>query len=419
MNSLPPHARGLWTFNSLNAINFTIAMGSPLVLTARFLGAGEGLLGFLIALTPFFAVLQLPAARYADRFGYRTLVFAGWRARAVILLLAAPLPLFVGRAPALALLTVFTFLMVAFNAIRGFASGSWLPWLKQVIPAEQVGRYFSIESFLMNLAILSTLLVSGWFLGHSPPAWHYTALFAAAGLVGLGSVLPLRRVPEARGLQTPDLRIKSLEWVKTIWRNSEFRHAVRWGSFNSAVLTATPGFVVLYLKEVNGLSAGTVVGLTSLAPLGAMLAAVMLRGHLDRVGSRPVLITAAIGFFSIYAFWFLHASLGCPPSLAILAPFFFCSGLINNAAGLAGGRLALRVCPHENATLAMAFWQVIQAVGSAVFAVAWGYVLEALRAAPAFGQSSRAPFVIYFGCTLVFMSISAILLRRVREPVGE
>jgi len=68
---LPDYTRSLLGFQLLNAINFTIAIGTPMVLLAKHLGASEAMIGVLISLTPFFNILQLPAATFAKKWGIR------------------------------------------------------------------------------------------------------------------------------------------------------------------------------------------------------------------------------------------------------------------------------------------------------------------------------------------------------------
>jgi hypothetical protein len=52
---LPAFTRRLIGFQVLNAVNFTIALGSPMVLAAKMLGAGETTIGLLLA-----AMVALP-----------------------------------------------------------------------------------------------------------------------------------------------------------------------------------------------------------------------------------------------------------------------------------------------------------------------------------------------------------------------
>ena len=65
------------SFQALNAMSYTIALGSPLTLFARELGATASILGLIAAFTPLLAMLQLLVAPYAAKVGYRPVVMRG------------------------------------------------------------------------------------------------------------------------------------------------------------------------------------------------------------------------------------------------------------------------------------------------------------------------------------------------------
>lgn len=412
---LPPYARHLLAFGFMNAVCYTIALGAPMVLCARYLGASESLVGFLLALTPLFTALQLPAARYADLWGYQRLMMAGWRTRAYMVLLMAPLPLLAGRFPGSLLLFTFTVLGIAFNAIRGFASGAWNPWLKQMIVPEQLGRYIAIESIVANIAALLTLLACGLVLGHNPGGYHYAALLLLSGLAGVFSVLPLGRAPATPPPETPPPRERMRTVARRVWANAEYRRLIRFATMNSFALGGVAGFNVLFFKEIVGIGEGRVVFLTALGLIGAMTGAFFLGRYVDRTGSRPVMRVAGIGHLAFFAFLTVYAALGAPFTPLLLGIVVALGGIIGNAAGVAGGRLILNTCPREDLTVAMAISQVAQSLSAGLATVLWGFLLEWMRAPEAFGHDSRWPFFLFYVLTFALVGISQLLLHHVRE----
>jgi len=167
---LPGHARWLMLFQALNAVNFTIALGAPMVLTARYLGADESILGLLISLTPFLATLQIIGTGIADRWGYRKLMIVGWASRAFMLLPAMATPLLIGRFAPEILVWIFFAALFAFNAIRGVSGCAWFPWLKLLIPEKGRGYYLGMEQRAINFCVLMTLIVAGSILAGAPAA---------------------------------------------------------------------------------------------------------------------------------------------------------------------------------------------------------------------------------------------------------
>ncbi|MCW1969599.1 MAG: hypothetical protein KIH69_015925, partial [Anaerolineae bacterium] len=77
-STLPKEIKYAYLFMALNTASFQIALGSPLILFAREIGASALVLGFIAGLTPLLSTLQLPMASVARRIGYRNLMFRGW-----------------------------------------------------------------------------------------------------------------------------------------------------------------------------------------------------------------------------------------------------------------------------------------------------------------------------------------------------
>ncbi|MGF1573777.1 MAG: MFS transporter [Sumerlaeia bacterium] len=140
----PEGVRWLFIFQSFNAINFTIAMGSPMILLIRFLGGSELHVGIVIAIPALMVVLQLISSRLVERLGYRGSMMVGWGLRSLLLLFIVPLPLLVGQYSPEFLLGVLIAAQLGFNIIRGLTSGAWFPWLSQLIPESIRGKYIGI-----------------------------------------------------------------------------------------------------------------------------------------------------------------------------------------------------------------------------------------------------------------------------------
>jgi hypothetical protein len=80
-SAYPAGALNVNGFSFFNAVSFQIVLGAPVILFAKSLGASSFLLGTIAALTPLLNILQLLAARFFHRTGYKRFVLAGWGAR--------------------------------------------------------------------------------------------------------------------------------------------------------------------------------------------------------------------------------------------------------------------------------------------------------------------------------------------------
>lgn len=415
---LPPFTNRLIGFQVLNAINFTIAIGSPMVLAAKLMGARETLIGFLLALTPLFVFLQIPAARLAETWGYRRLMMSGWRMRAYMMLGMAPLPMLVGRVPSAWLLGAMVALMLGFNLIRGFASGAWYPWLAHIVPADRRGRFFGRENLAINAGVLGAQILCGWFLGHDPPAWHYSVLFLLSFASGWFSVRFFEHVPcpppQPGVVAGPADGVAAM--VRHAWREAPFRRITRYTMLQGFAMSGVAGFLVVFLRDLARLGEGHVVYVMAASTLGSLAMAAVIGRGLDRFGSRPVLRIAGLGQIGLLAFWAI-ASAG-PAGVSFAAAWFaaFALGALATAHGLAGIRLTLAFCPRDSLTRAMAVNQVFTCVAAGLGSLLWGALIEWMRAAPALAGMPGMPFAVFFATGLVVLVVSQRVLGGIREP---
>lgn len=411
---LPAQATGMLCFQGANAVNFTIALGVPMILLARRLGANEVQQGLLLSLPPFLVALQLPAAAFARRLGYRRLMLAGWSARSLLLLFVAPLPLLTGHLPSIVLIWVFMGLQLAFNALRGFASGAWLPWMARLIPLEVRGRYLGLESTIINVMVFVTMIGAGLFLGSNAPAWRYTVLFLAACAAGLISVRALAGVPDqaapdaARG--NGSSRAAWREGWLVIRAHRDLRATTAFVALYNFAVSAAPGFIVLFMRTELGFGDRAVLLVSATATLGSLLAA-RATGHLtDRFGSRPILRLAGLGQALILLGWTVLAWRPQWGGVTVVTLAQSLLGVCGTAYAISQLRLILATCPAARLTSALAANQVIISFAGGASPVLAGLAMRSLRTLPGIN-----PYALLFGVALALLLAAHLLLSAVRE----
>lgn len=417
---LPGYVRWLWMFQAFNAFNFTIALGAPLVLLARMLGAGESAIGILIALSPFLLILQLTATNYADRWGYRRLMLAGWSTRSFMLLLVVPLPLLLGRLPSWVLVTGLMIPMVLFNLVRGFAAGAWLPWLTQLIPEGSRGRFLGFEQMIINISATLTLLACGWFLGHSPEGWRYSVIFAAAWAGGMVSVIFLRKAPSKMpysGLPPARRKLGDVKAaLRRAWAHTPLRRTARYAALVTFAISAIPGFLILFLRDELQWSEGKIVLLQAVSPVGCLLTAVFWGRLSDQAGSRPILRVTLTGLFLLTVFWAFCALGVLHPRPWAVAAIYLLWGVFGVGHTIPQLRLVLDSCPPDEITVGMSAYQVLVSVTGGVAPVLWGYLLENLRYLQSVGRMNGLNgFAFFFTICGILLIGSHFFLGRIRE----
>ena len=419
--TLPREIRWFFAFQFCNAINFTIALGAPMVVIARYLGAGESLLGFIFSFTPFLIFLQLLASNTAERIGYKRLMLAGWGARAFLIFLAAPLPLLIGHVPPLVILATYTLLLFGFNLIRGYTCLAWLPWVSQIVPVSQRGRYFGLEQTTVNAGVLVTLLFCGWFLGGNAEAWKCTLLLLVSWLAGWSSVTFLNRVPctmppgsAERSVRTRDQLLNAYRYV---WADTRFRHITLFAALNSFAIAAFPGFLLVFQKDHLHLSDGMLLVLAGASTLGAGLTGVFLGRFTDKFGSRPTLRLAGIGQSLLLAVWALVAIGVLQPGRYEIAGLYLLFGIIQCATAVPHVRLILAFCPTRETTIGVTLNAVLVSVCGGLAPLLWGVTLAGLKHGATDGTFPQ-PYTIFFGVCCALSLAAQLALTRVREPAA-
>ncbi len=412
--------RFLLFFQVFNAFNFTLALGAPLVLTARYIGASESQIGLLTSLMPLLVSLQVIGTVFVTRLGYRRTMILGWGGRSFMLLGIVPLPFLVSRLETSTLVLLLFLSILGFTFIRGMASAAWFPWLSTLLPEDRRGNFLGKEARVMNISGFSALMLCGWFLGDKPDPWRYSMMFLAAWAAGMGSIWMLSRVPETgagRDAKTPGITPrKLLRTFREIWAHPPFRRTILFVGMFSFAMVAQPIFLVLYVKEELGLSEGNVLKLQAAATLGVLLSAVFWGRMSDRIGSRPLLRLCDIGIFSTVLFWTGSALGVYTPTLEGVYAVYFVGGIFAAAHGVSQSRLLLGCCPQKSLTLAMALFQVIASLCGGMAPIFFGLLLEQIRPDQITTGGKSMAFAVLFSSFLLLGILSQFLLSHVPDP---
>ena len=175
------------------------------------LGASATVLGVLACLAALLNIFQIPAARFVEKIGYRSFVLRGWASRSVMigaiaLVAGLPLPMDVSSRQIFVI-----FLLFLFNTARGISLSGYLPWISAIVPETVRGRFLTIDQAASQTALLLTVSLTGWFLGHTNSPQSFGLLFAASMVLAGFSLIFLRRIPD-----TPTSKYTSEEGVP--WR---------------------------------------------------------------------------------------------------------------------------------------------------------------------------------------------------------
>lgn len=401
-------------FSFFNAISFQIVLGPPVILFAKSLGASSLVLGVIASLTPLLTLLQLPAARYLHRIGYRRFLLAGWGARTFFTLCVAVLPVLPGL-PAAWRLWLLIVALFAFNSLRGAVAGAWLPWLTALVPESLRGRFLARDQAFMHLGCLSALLVSGWVMVGTVEPEEYTAVFVIGFAAALASLWYVRRVPEA---ESPEDRKKSgvpVPWGAML-KHPPFERLLWFTTLYMITIGSLGVFTVEYQSVHENFTESDILFLGGFSFLGALGGLALAGPRLDRTGSKPWQGRALYLVGAVIAGWFALASGLLPSRPAFVGALNFLGGFGGAMFGVANTRIIMGSVPVMGRNHFFALFTVVTSLGLGLAPVGWGALLDALGKLDArLGPISVNRYSVYFSSLAALMVANVILSRRLPE----
>ncbi|MHA4740456.1 MFS transporter [Dyadobacter sp. MSC1_007] len=356
----------------------TLTGGTFLVAFALLLGANNFQIGLLASLPTFTNIFQLTSIWLIRKYNNR-------RAVAVICSVLARIPLlligilpfvFPDDAP-INLLLFFLFFFYLFGSIAG---PSWNAWMKDLVPGQMLGAYFSKRgrySQILNVVLSVLLALAVDYIRRRYPDFElttYAIMFLLAGLIGLGGAALLASVPEPLSYLDKENILKL--FLRPL-RDLNFRRLL---VFNSAWLfavnIATPFFTVFMLKTL-GLTVAYVIPLTILSQLSSIMTIGYWGVFADRYSNKTIIaICAPLYLCCVIAWCFVGIYTNLVSNLALLALIHMGSGASNAGINLALTNIGLKLAPSKEAIVYLSVKNIITAVFSSLAPLIGGYLAD-------------------------------------------
>jgi MFS family permease len=410
----PPGSLNVNGFSFFNAVSFQIVLGAPVILFAKSLGASSFVLGTIAALTPLLNILQLLAARFLHRVGYKRFVLAGWGARTFFTFCIAVLPLL----PGLSLSTRLGLLIAAlffFNLLRGFSAGAWLPWLTALVPASVRGRFLSRDNAFMHLGCLAALLLSAWVMTGSVEADEYAAVFGIGLLSALVSLGFVRLIPEAESAEERKQSGVPVPWSAML-RFPPFAKLLWFTTIYMTVIGSLGVFTVEYLVVRGKFSESMILLLSAWSFVGALAGLAITAPRLDATGSKPWLRHGLVIMALVIFGWFLLASGLLPGWPALVAALNFFGGVAGAIFGVANTRITMGSVPAMGRNHFFALFTVVSGLGLGGAPMVWGAMLDTLGTLDVvLGAMTINRYSVYFAVLVVLAGLALRLIPGLHE----
>ena len=335
----------LWTFG-----------GSVFVLFLNELGLPKGQIGLLLSFFPFCGLLALVVAPTVARLGRKRSFLVCYALRKPVMALLLLLPWVTSQyGSRVAVLFLFAVLIV-FAVLRSLAETAYLPWAQEFVPNRVRGKTSAWAAVLGLIASGFALAVAGYVIDAGTGVGRYLHLIAAGSVLGILGVLVMVKIPGGAPMPRAMGASTHVANMRTALRDRNFVAFLGGVAGQTIGVVMLVSFLPLYLRDEIGLASATVVRLDVVAMVGGALASLGWGWLSDRIGSRPVLMPAALLLLLLPLGW-LVLPRQLPQVLSWAALFYFIFGVAQNGALIGSGRLFFNsVSPLEKSTAYMAIY---------------------------------------------------------------
>jgi len=352
--------------------------GAFLVAMALMMGATNFQIGVLAALPTFTNLFQLFSIWLVRRYNNRRAiaVICVFLARSPLLIIGS-LPFLCSSKTSIDVLIFFLFFYYFFGSIAGPA---WNSWMKDLIPENQLGTYFSHRSRLtqiLNVVLsISIALLLDLIKKYYPDAVlnTYACMFIGGGVIGLSGAYFLSRTPEPEGLRAHDNFFKLF---KKPVQNKNFRNLL---IFNSAWVfalnIATPFFYVYMMKTI-GLPLSYIIALGILTQLSSIVSIKVWGRHADSFSNKTIIsIGAPLYICCIIAWCFVGIYSNEYANIGLLALINIITGIAASGINLSLTNIGLKLAPKEDAVVYLSSKNMITAFFSSVAPLIGGWLAD-------------------------------------------
>ena len=387
-----------------------------MVLYAKTLGASATVLGIITGMTALLVIFQIPATQYVPRVGYKRFVLAGWGMRVMFIFGMVLVPLTGSFLNPTTRLSLMLLLLFAFNLSRGISSCAWLPWITSLLPASIRGSYLAREAACISVASFGAFLLAALALGQNPQPWQFAVLFLFSAVMGVMSLVFLKRVPEGDTPEQVRTSTTPVPWREIIGY-PPFQKLLRMNVAWSIAMGGLTTFIVAFLKTEVALPERSIMLVTSISFLGGLSSLWFLGSRIDLLGSKPVITFSLLTWLLILTGWTLIAAHVFPPSWPLLLGLQFLMGLAMALVNLSNTRLAMGTIPVMGRSHFFALYSVIASLTLGLAPIFWGMFIDALQPLHANWRGFEwNRFSLFFTAVAIMFLVTLALCRRLDEP---
>ena len=287
--------RSFLAFVVFNVIGWQCVLGPMLVLLARRIDMPPSWVGALLSLMPLSMILVLGTVHIISRVGSKRLMFTAWLTRNVIICGVFLIPwVFNAWGPRAAWYVLFG-TTLGFCIARAIGAGGWWPWLHELVPPNQRGLYFSVETMVSHLVSVAVLSIQAIILLESHSLGRYLSIYALGIVAGLISLAYIVRIPGGKGACAETGRPETFVSYFRALSDLPYLRFLIVSALSFSCLAWYTASAVLYMRDMLGLSSGYIMAITSAGSLGILMTIRAWGRFADHSGSAQAMFKTLTG----------------------------------------------------------------------------------------------------------------------------
>lgn len=376
----------MMTFEGMASMGFaSVTTSGFLAAFALALGANNFQIGILAALPFITQPLQIPSILLVEKIKNRkAIAIISWFLAQLLWLPIALIPFFL-ITPSTEAISLLMVIMALRGLLTAVTNCSWNTWIRDLIPQNILGRFFSRRLAMATIAaiafgMISAVFVDYWRAQSTPDnaiyGYSYVLLFGAIFL-GLASPLFMSFMSEPKMMTTEERQTSLRDSIVLPFRDKNFRKLMSFLlSWGFALNMAVPFFAVYMLQRI-GLALSFVIGLNVISQVANILFLRVWGPLVDRFGSKAILSVCASLYLLVILGWIFTTMPGryflTMPLLVVLHIF---AGIAAAGVTLTVSTIGLKLAPQGQATSYLAGSSLATNLGAGLGPIAGGFLAQ-------------------------------------------
>lgn len=350
----------------------TLTGGAFLIAFALKLGASNAVIGLLAAIPPLTQLLQIPSVYLVEKTRNRraiTVYLAGLSR--IFWLPVALIPILFFSSPQISIIFLLV-MMFLHSAIAAFPAVSWNSWMRDLIPQDKLGTFFSKRMALSTvlgivLSLAAAFYIDKWIDLFPHYELHaYSILFFLGFLAGMFGLYFLSITPEP-SMSISREKTKFITLILKPFKDINFRNLITFsGAWSFAVSLAAPFFIVYMLKRLE-MSISFVIALSVLSQIMYLFSLKIWGKFTDRFSNKSVLsVSGPLFLLCIFAFTFTTLPEKYLLTIPLLIIIHIFMGISTSGVNLASGNIGFKLAPRGEATTYLAGRNLVNSIASGI-----------------------------------------------------